>query len=161
MIVKIRGKSKSPRGMTRKEFKYATWWFATTLMGPRLANNIDFDVVVESGKGHADGYCGVIDPLDSDPRKPRMFELIVSDKYSRAKQLKILAHEMVHAKQYARGELQYFGLRTARWNGKDVKLGNTIEDYINYPWEIEAFGREHGLYFMYQSYVMSKNLKFK
>ena len=59
------------------------------------------------------------------------------------KLLETIAHEMVHVKQYARGEL-YQGIRVNkyRWQGKWV--GNM--DYWDEPWEIEAHGREAGLF---------------
>ena len=52
-----------------------------------------------------------------------------------------LAHEMVHVKQYARGQVTHSKNRKARyWMGKKVK-----EDYYNQPWEIEAFSKERVL----------------
>mgnify|MGYP001210788531 FL=1 len=60
------------------------------------------------------------------------------------KLLLTIAHEMVHVKQYARGEL-YQGTRIAkhRWQGKWIS--NNL-DYWDQPWEIEAAGREIGLF---------------
>jgi hypothetical protein len=60
------------------------------------------------------------------------------------KLLETVAHEMVHVKQYARGEL-YQGSRIAkhRWQGKWIS--NNV-DYWDHPWEIEAHGREAGLF---------------
>jgi hypothetical protein len=61
--------------------------------------------------------------------------------------LEVLAHEMVHVKQYARGEL-YVGA----YSGKHRWQGKWVSDNINYwdaPWEIEAHGRESGLFIQY------------
>ena len=51
---------------------------------------------------------------------------------------------MVHVKQYARGEL-YEGSRVNkhRWQGKWL---DKDPDYWDQPWEIEAAGREAGLF---------------
>lgn len=68
-----------------------------------------------------------------------------------------LAHEMVHAKQMMRGQYRIeFGPRgrvTHYWMGKSVK-----KEYIERPWEIEAFMRE-GLLVRHLSEIVEKNLK--
>lgn len=51
-----------------------------------------------------------------------------------------LAHEMVHVKQFAMGELEE---NMNVWKGKRFS-GKT--DYWDTPWEIEAHGREYGLW---------------
>ena len=48
----------------------------------------------------------------------------------------VLAHEMVHVKQYAKGQLKVAGSRF-QWLGKTHRGG-----YYDSPWELEAFGRE-------------------
>lgn len=48
----------------------------------------------------------------------------------------VLAHEMVHAKQYALGQLKVRG-KSWYWMGRRVKV-----DYYDTPWELEAFGKE-------------------
>lgn len=50
--------------------------------------------------------------------------------------LTVLAHEMVHAKQYAFGQLRV-GENGYIWLGKEHQAS-----YYDSPWEIEAFGRE-------------------
>lgn len=58
-----------------------------------------------------------------------------------------LAHEMVHVKQFARGEL-YESTRMSkqRWMGEWL---DKEPDYWDQPWEIEAHGRECGLFIRY------------
>jgi hypothetical protein len=48
----------------------------------------------------------------------------------------VLAHEMVHVKQYAKGQLKVAGSRF-QWLGKPF-----TGSYYDSPWEIEAFSRE-------------------
>jgi hypothetical protein len=67
---------------------------------------------------------------------------------------------MVHVKQYARGELSA-ELVTAKWQGKVYKLSNSFEDYLNWPWEVEAYGRDRALYLFYQVMLKSEKVKFK
>ena len=57
--------------------------------------------------------------------------------------LKVLAHELVHVKQYIRGELSW---REAGLHWKGVNFDtNNLMDYYELPFEIEAHGREYGL----------------
>ena len=55
-----------------------------------------------------------------------------------------LFHEMVHVKQYAQGEL-YESVKQGkhRWQGKWLPKD---PEYWDRPWEIEAHGREVGLF---------------
>ena len=49
-----------------------------------------------------------------------------------------LAHEMVHVKQYARGQITHrLGGKTYYWMGKKVR-----KNYFEQPWELEAFSKE-------------------
>lgn len=68
--------------------------------------------------------------------------------------LKTLAHEMVHVKQYALRELTK-NLVVSRggkvsmvsyWKGEKYKAKRKEDEYWDCPWEIEAYGREEGLY---------------
>ena len=96
-------------------------------------------------KQSAYGFC-MADPEGSAERldRPREFELEIERSLSMRTLLETVAHEMVHVKQYARGEL-YQGVRIAkhRWQGKWVS--NNV-NYWDQPWEIEAHGREAGLF---------------
>jgi hypothetical protein len=67
---------------------------------------------------------------------------------------------MVHVKQYAKGELSN-ELITAKWQGKTYKLTNSMEDYLNWPWEVEAYGRDRSLYLFYQMMLKSEKISFK
>ena len=62
--------------------------------------------------------------------------------------LTVLAHEMVHVKQYAKGEMKdYIRMKSVKFQGK---IYNDEEmDYWDHPWEIEAHGREKGLYYRF------------
>lgn len=91
----------------------------------------------------ADGYAC---PTDNDAvyDRPRVFEIEVNSNLRLRRLLETVAHEMVHVKQFARGEL-YQGIRVNkhRWQGR--WMGENV-DYWDLPWEIEAHGREVGLF---------------
>ena len=55
--------------------------------------------------------------------------------------LKALAHEFVHVKQYVYGELNE---EQTVWQGES--FDSDAVDYYELPWEIEAHGREAGLF---------------
>lgn len=118
--------------------------FCVSKFLPRMRNlEIRVKLTDLTNKG-AYGYC-MADP-DGDAERhdrPRCFEIEVNSKLTMRKLLETVAHEMVHVKQYARGEL-YQGMRVNkhRWQGRWV--GDM--DYWDQPWEIEAHGREAGLF---------------
>lgn len=154
MNIDIVGKSKS---VCKAELKFAVAFFAEYLMGARLAKNLDIALIVNDMKGIADGYCH---PYEAG-RNPRMFELAVNGTKSRSKLLQILAHEMVHVKQYAKNELRSGDSSSASFAGKTYKLSTNLHEYFNFPWEIEAFGREHGMQLIYSVFLKQEKIKFK
>ena len=65
----------------------------------------------------------------------------------------VLMHELVHMKQHIAGELEFGGIiigkdglkcKTTTWMGAEFDEEGT--DYYDRPWEIEAFGRQLGLF---------------
>ena len=58
--------------------------------------------------------------------------------------LKTLAHELVHVKQFARHETNDC---LTRWHGS--KIDSEEIEYYDHPWEIEAYGKEGGLYYKF------------
>lgn len=82
------------------------------------------------------------------------FTLEVAKGYTVRETLQTIAHEMVHLKQFYLGELKD-GLIPAHislWKG--VKVNEKSVDYWDLPWEIEAYGRERGLY---HRFVVNEN----
>tara|TARA_R110000851_G_scaffold238476_1_gene391274 strand:+ start:388 stop:825 length:438 start_codon:yes stop_codon:yes gene_type:complete len=71
----------------------------------------------------------------------RTFEIEADSKLSLRKLLETVAHEMVHVKQYARRELHPVH---ETWCGKTYNPKKV--SYWDLPWEIEAHGREVGLF---------------
>lgn len=57
-----------------------------------------------------------------------------------------IGHELTHVKQFARREL-ILDHKVARWKNK--KYFHQNKSYFDYPWEIEAWGRQHTLYMQY------------
>lgn len=82
------------------------------------------------------------------------FEIKLDKDMSLRKKLLSVAHEMVHVKQFSRKELEHTtSVHKQVWKGK---TWNTKNEYYDLPWEIEAYGRELGLFNMW---VHNNNIK--
>ena len=125
MIIEVTG-PKGGRVDTHLEWRvhHAISSFAKTLKIDRFKLNI---LVRIHNKAIIDecveGWCEIIDS--------RSFEIDVA-LYSNW--MGVLAHEMVHVKQYVRKELDY---RMNTWKSKPVDPDEI--EYYDRPWEIEAF----------------------
>ena len=118
--------------------------FCTKKLMPRM--HLDITVKLKDIGKDAYGYC-LSDDEDSRPDRPRCFELEIQKKLPLRKLLETIAHEMVHVKQYARGELYQSGITGLhRWKGQWIKKD---PDYWDCPWEWEAMGRETALFIQY------------
>mgnify|MGYP006122771867 FL=1 len=130
MFLEVIGGSKSQKKHTQGMVEFC----ANKLM-PRLYN-LDITVRLCKPKG-ALGYC-----LELEDK--RTFELEIDQTQPLRQLLETVAHEMVHVKQYARRELH---------PSKEAWLGKTVNpkkvSYWDLPWEIEAHGREVGLFVRY------------
>lgn len=147
MIVTVTGTG--PRNS--KLLTEATEFFADILMDPRTVRNLQIDIEVSKDLDVL-GDCG----NEDDGRNPRWFTIELKTQIA-DEMIKTLAHEMVHAKQYAKNELQSGfmtasrgGLKaTSKWMGKVWKPARKEHDYYDSPWEVEAYGKEVGLFHRY------------
>ena len=125
----------------------AVYFYAEYLMPDRLLKNIDIEIILEDNlikNEHDQAYC----VNTSETSTARQFEISVDAGMGKRSILLALAHEMVHVKQYALGELKYNRRqRLHRFQGVSYHPNYM---YWEQPWEIEAFGRELGLYRMFQ-----------
>lgn len=120
----------------RPYVKRAAIFYAEQLMSPRVLENIFIRIKFNS-KIDAHGYASVTE--FSPTYKPRQFEIELHPGIGAKEILKTLAHEMVHIKQYAMGDMNING---TRWMGSRVDE----PDYWVQPWEIEAYGTQPGLW---------------
>jgi hypothetical protein len=143
MLIEIKGKAKH---LKKKDIRKAVETFAGYLLSDKLSSRIELKIILSKkhlSKG-IDGYCDWMD----NSKSPRMFEIVVRPSLKSEDLLQLLAHEMVHLKQFAKNELfDYSCGSKSRFNGK-VYTRDKI-DYWFLPWEIEAYGRERGLYVKY------------
>ena len=142
---------KVPRIHSRKRIQMAMDFFAERLMGARLADKVDIEVVFVKNLLDKTGNYGST-CWEDRPDRSREFSILIERDLSDNLLLRTLAHEMVHVKQHAKGELRC-SLRHAnlnRWKGE------TIDDdkvkYRDLPWEKEAFSMERPLVKEFKEY---------
>lgn len=146
--------SGKPSQIDSKTCKDAIRFFGKKLLTPSLFEKVEVHIEFENfGKGTNEfAYCEWVDTN----HRAKQFIITANKKLSRKDMILALAHEMVHVKQYARGELKdYLKSRKCKW--KDEVLDLEQVDYWDLPWEIEAFGREKGLYVRYMEHLRSKD----
>lgn len=149
MHVTVKGIDKTISGLLVEASKF----FADLLMDPRMVRNLNIEI--EVCKLDVDGEC--ID--EEGTRNPRWFTINLK-KQKLEDMIRTLAHEMVHVKQHAKNELQSGfvtatrgGLKiSSKWKGKIWKPKRKEDPYYDSPWELEAFGKEVGLFQRYVAY---------
>ncbi len=92
-----------------------------------------------SGFSRATGWRGAVVKLDDST-----ISMAIDSRLTDENLFSTLAHEMVHVKQYAKGQLKTVsrrdGTKSFKWLGRRVN-----KDYFDCPWELEAFSRERVL----------------
>lgn len=116
----------------REIVEAAVQWCIKKMM-PRL-RTLDIEVTIKN-LDQAMGYC-----LEGETN--RQFELEIKKGMSLYDLISTVCHEMVHVKQYAKGELRYKASGVQQWKAKIV---SDKTEYMDLPWEKEAFKLERGL----------------
>lgn len=105
-------------------------YFCVQEMMPRMETldvSIHLDFLPE-----ADGYCLAV--------TEREFNIEIDKRLSEDDFISAVCHEMVHVKQFARGETKDVNLFTKRWKGEEyLSAYSTVDEYMNLPWEKEAY----------------------
>jgi hypothetical protein len=155
MLVTVKG---LPANVEYKRVRHALTFYSDILMGKRMSNNIEICVSFIKDLTKTNNVIASCIWEDSNYR-PRSFLIEIDASISSTRRLMTaLAHEMVHVKQYAKSEMcdLFRGPHASKWNGKPVNEDDV--EYWDLPWEIEAYGREQGLYERFKIY-WNKNKK--
>lgn len=155
MIITVEGFSKKQA----LEIEEAAEFFAHQLMDPRMVRNLTIDIE----RNRKLDVMGEVTNED-DTTTSRWFTITLRGAKDDEDVIKTLAHEMVHVKQYAKNELSKqmrvtrgLGFRLAtKWQGEFWKPKSKEDPYWDAPWEIEAYGREVGLYHKWVQHWNSK-----
>lgn len=85
---------------------------------------------------------------EDDRNKPREFNITADSSMNMHGLLRALAHECVHVKQFVKREMcDTDNCYITKWKGQSYHTDKG--NYWKLPWEIEAYGREIGLYEMF------------
>jgi len=133
----------------REQVLHACEFYMQELFSDQMIENISVKIVFIDLK--AQKIHGACEP-DTSRTPPRRFNIELERNKRPGRIIEDLAHEMVHAKQYAYGELRDTGDDAkSYWHGELVECN--IHDNLEYwdaPWEHEAFGRGYCLYAKYR-----------
>jgi hypothetical protein len=140
MQVYCRGSDRNTQKLAKDIAKFC----AQKMMSARLARTLTVTIKFVKDLNAIEGDCEWSDDAEY---RPKEFIIRVSDSETMElyRKLKVICHEMVHVKQYAKNEMRPM-LRPYRMTKFMGALYPDDMDYWDSPWEIEAFGREVGLY---------------
>lgn len=124
------------------EIEQAAHFFGSILLSSRLLPHIAVDITFKS-KLDVLGTC--VPTYNNRWYKSRRFEVLLRKYRSTKCTLLTLAHEMVHVRQFAKGQLN--GSHT-KWCGNH--FDSSLTSYADLPWEIEASSLERILYIAYK-----------
>ena len=143
MILNIKGSNKD----YRKLIESAAQYYAEKLVGKRLLKTIKININLKRGmvkKDGAEGTC-IWDDWEDLRKTPREFTIELDCGVTIRNILINLAHEMVHMKQWVKGDMyEYSNSHMVRFMKKKYDMSEIA--YWDYPWEIEAYGRQLGLF---------------
>ena len=124
----------------------AVSFFLDKLMTKKLQQSLYIEMELIKNLEETTGNCGTA-TWEDDNVRPKDFtvEANWNGKKGFGNTLKTIAHELVHVKQFARGEMvDLMSVRKVSWQG--IRYDRADTEYWDLPWEIEAHGRERGLF---------------
>jgi hypothetical protein len=130
-----------PTKITKPDLIEAIKFYSPLLFTPAQDAQISLDIDFSRMHKRHDmlAFCEQLDDWD--------FEICFDYKLPKKTCIEFLAHEMVHMRQYVRREMIDWNPKYTMWMGKKIKLDRN--KYFEYPWEIDAYGRQYGLYRKY------------
>jgi hypothetical protein len=140
MIISITGGSAKLKDLAESITRYS----AELLLDKKLIEKLTVDIEFSRTLYKEDGMLAEID-FDDRANKPREFTITVDSTVPLRRIMESIAHEMVHLKQYAMGEMcDTNDPNIVQWKKKSIDLMKW--QYWDRPWEIEAHGKELGLF---------------
>jgi hypothetical protein len=89
-----------------------------------------------------------------NPPSPNTYQVIrvwIDPRLNKTQQRLVLAHEMVHVKQYAKGELIVNTDQQVIWKGRKYFYQPAARQHL--PWENEAFQQDNRLTIQWKEYL--------
>lgn len=147
----IRGK---PAKLSKKEVEEIVEFYSKKLL-KRISKNLYIEVLFISNFLNSEDRYGEMSYTDYDSYLPRDFEILLDARLPKDKLIKTIAHEMVHVKQYAKGQLRDM-VRVPKKKFLNEFYDDDL-DYFERPWEKEAADLEDILYEDWMNYAKDKN----
>lgn len=115
----------------------------------------DFTLIVFSSKDIVQdhGANGMASPITD-----KLYSMVLSSRIDSEKLIEVVAHEMVHIKQFAKGQLKRKGRQTF-WMGK--RYVRSKVNYYDHPWEHDAWSKEKFLSAKIFKILSKENEKFE
>ena len=111
--------------------------FCVEKLMPRM-KTLDICIQLSDDMDGVDGYCLAVNP--------REFVIEVDSRLKGDDFITAITHEMVHVKQYARGETKDVNEFTKSWKGDEyIAMYSTVDEYMALPWEKEAYELQESL----------------
>lgn len=143
MYVMTSGKpSKIPMRLCKQAARY----YGKLLLSENLYHKLNVTISFQkfNPKINEYAYC----EWEFDNHRAKDYTITINKNLSKRAMLLALAHEMIHVKQYAKGELKdYLRVNKSKWKGQIIDPNEV--DYWDQPWEIEAHGGERDLYYKF------------
>lgn len=127
------------KGGTKRERKIVedAFLFAINELMPRK-KNLDVEFTIRKFDEDADGWHLFVDRGEH--------EIDIRKGLSDADLATVVFHEVVHLKQYERGQLKDDGF-VKSWNGEEyIYVFSTVDEYKQFPWEEEAYRVQEEMY---------------
>jgi len=160
MHLRIKGK---PKKVPVSLCKIATKWYAKKLLTEKTYKEIYVDLEFNTNDLACDEDGAVV--WNDTNIRGRDYTMTIRPNLGIRSTLLSIAHEMVHVKQYAHGELVDYihssKTNKCRWRGKIRNNYDNPIEYWDMPWEIEAHGWEKGLYYQFLAHHQEYQKLFK
>jgi hypothetical protein len=129
---------------TRKLIREMAHYCAKKLMTVQLRTQVTINFVITKDLYLTEKVQG-LSWIDCEEYRPKKFKIQVEHESKLRPLLETVAHEMVHIKQWASGDMyEYSDGNRTRYKKK--QYNNQKIDYWDSPWEVEAHGKEVGLF---------------
>jgi len=159
MRITIVGKSKNQK-LTENLIREATRYYLNLLKVSEKIQN-DLEIWIDFTQGLPQHTAGTSTPLldNLSDQNPRQFEICLNPKIGYRPTLQTLAHEVVHLEQCATGRRYHYvrDSNLVKWD--DDIVDENKSSYWDWPWEVEAHGKEVGMFIRFRKYLKGKNAK--
>lgn len=141
MILKLYGfKDKRHKSLIKDAVKFGT----SLLMSKRLCDTLEISVRLNPKLMEQTKSVAEVEWLDNN-YKARMFSIELDAGRSWFMHVLSIMHELVHVKQYAKGEMVQSMKTASLTKFHSTWIDDVNLNYYDLPWEIEAHGKEKGL----------------